>query len=504
MFARELQLSADNLIDALLGLDAGRRVQILDSGGARGTEARFLIAGFDPFEIIEARGGGLDIQSADHESARHIEATDVLRVLDERLAKYHVAHTADHSSRPVAGACIATFSYDLARRMERLRLRPPSQAAFAPAATEPDALLAFYDTLVVHDYVRSTTEVVSVKSTQRLDEVCEIINDAASSFRAQQEQGGVPDKSSPSIATSSPFFRQGSSSAVSATHLFNSTATSNFTRDEYLLAVERIKEHIAAGDIYQANLTQQLKVTLDARLSPEKIFLDLRRSHPASFAAFLHRREDVVISASPERFLRVTVEADGERIVEAWPIKGTRARGRSAAEDARLRDELQGSEKDRAENVMIVDLMRNDLGRVCRYGTVSVRELFTIQEHPTLFHLVSKVCGRLREDVTAGALLRAAFPCGSITGAPKIRAMEIIDELERAPRGLSMGAIGYFSFDGRLDLNVAIRTMVVRDRVARFNVGGGIVADSQPLLEYEESLIKARALLRALGVREDN
>ena len=152
---------------------------------------------------------------------------------------------------------------------------------------------------------------------------------------------------------------------------------------------------------------------------------------------------------------------------------------------------------------MIVDLLRNDLGRVCEYGSIEVVELCAIQEHPTLFHLVSKVRGKLRAEVTAGDLLRAAFPCGSVTGAPKIRAMEIIDEIETAPRGLSMGAIGYFSFDGALDLSVAIRTMTVMDGTARFNVGGGIVADSDPLLEYEESLIKARALLRALGVRDD-
>jgi para-aminobenzoate synthetase component 1 len=176
----------------------------------------------------------------------------------------------------------------------------------------------------------------------------------------------------------------------------------------------------------------------------------------------------------------------------------------SAAEDARLRVELQESEKDRAENVMIVDLLRNDIGRVCHYGSVAVTELFTVQEHPTLFHLVSKVRGNLREEATAGSILRAAFPCGSITGAPKIRAMEIIDELEPAPRGLSMGAIGYFSFDGAIDLNVAIRTMTIKDSLARFNTGGGIVADSNPMLEYEESLTKARALLRALDVREMN
>jgi len=188
--------------------------------------------------------------------------------------------------------------------------------------------------------------------------------------------------------------------------------------------------------------------------------------------------------------------------VEAWPIKGTRARGASAEEDARLKAELQRSAKDAAENVMIVDLLRNDLGRVCRYGSIEVAELCALQEHPTLFHLVSKVRGTLRSEVSASELLRATFPCGSITGAPKLRAMEIIDEVETTPRGLSMGAIGYFSFDGAIDLNVAIRTMVVRDGAARFNVGGGIVADSDPASEYEESLVKARALLRAL--RADN
>jgi anthranilate/para-aminobenzoate synthase component I len=190
------------------------------------------------------------------------------------------------------------------------------------------------------------------------------------------------------------------------------------------------------------------------------------------------------------------------RQVIAQPIKGTRPRGENPADDVSLRLELQSSEKDRAENVMIVDLLRNDLGRVCTYGSVVVDELCDIEQHPTLFHLVSTVRGTLRDDVTISDLIRACFPCGSITGAPKIRAMEIINEVETVPRGLSMGSIGYFGFDGSVDLNVAIRTMTIRDGVARFCVGGGIVADSIPDDEYEESLIKARALFRALGVLE--
>lgn len=272
------------------------------------------------------------------------------------------------------------------------------------------------------------------------------------------------------------------------------------TREQYLSAVRRIKEHIGAGDIYQANLTQQFSCELARGARPESVFLRLRRDHPASFAAFIRRREDAVISASPERFLRVGW-SEGERAVESWPIKGTRPRGASAEEDRALRAELLGSEKERAENVMIVDLLRNDLGRVCRYGSVRVAELCAVEEHPTLFHLVSKVKGILRQEVTAGTLLRAAFPCGSITGAPKIRAMQIIDELETERRGLSMGALGYFGFDGALDLNVAIRTMTLKGRRVRFNVGGGVVTDSEPEREYDESLLKARALFNALGVR---
>jgi para-aminobenzoate synthetase component 1 len=493
MLARELQLSADDLIDALLRLDAARRVQILDSGGARGPEARFLIAGFDPFETIEARGLALHIQVRDPLNVRQIESADVLGALDERLSKYSVSGAA-RASRPVSGACFATFSYELAHRFERLRSRSHAQAE--TNAREPDAVLSFYDTLVIHDYKRSATEVVSVAGPERLNQAWEIINESASLFQTRERRAKNDE--------SSRFFPQGSRLQDLSNNAFASTAVSNFTRDQYLTAVERIKEHIAAGDIYQANLTQQFCVRLDARLSPERVFLNLRRDHPASFAAFLRRREDVVVSASPERFLQVSLEADGGRAIEAWPIKGTRPRGLSADEDDCLRAELRASEKDRAENVMIVDLLRNDIGRVCRYGSVVVRELFTVQEHPTLFHLVSKVRGQLREEATAGSILRATFPCGSITGAPKIRAMEIIDEIEPAPRGLSMGALGYFSFDGAIDLNVAIRTMTIKDGLARFNTGGGIVADSDPALEYEESLTKARALLRALGVGEMN
>jgi para-aminobenzoate synthetase component 1 len=479
----ELPFTADELLRTLLRLAPERRVQILDSGGARGVdEARFLIAGFDPFETVEARGDELLIERRDEAPAR-VECGSLLSLLDERLARHRVRQEAQEeeqeekaSQLPFAGgACIASFAYDFARGFQRLRSRAPSSTL---AAREPDAALAFYDTLVVHDYTRGFTYLTSIAGEKQLARARAALDEARRTL-------GFDDAADEHVE-----------------RLTATRATSNFTRAEYAAAVRRIKQHIYAGDIYQANLTQQFTCPLSAGDSAERLFLRLRRAHPASFAAFLRRRGDTVISASPERFLRVSREEGAcERRVEAWPIKGTRARGRTPEEDARLREELRRSAKDAAENVMIVDLMRNDLGRVCLYGTVEVAALCEVQEHPTLFHLVSKVRGRLRAEVSAGELLRATFPCGSITGAPKLRAMEIIDDCERAPRGLSMGAVGYFSFDGRIDLSVAIRTMTVRDHLARFNVGGGIVAESDPEAEYEESLVKARALLTALGAR---
>ncbi|MDQ3650973.1 MAG: aminodeoxychorismate synthase component I [Acidobacteriota bacterium] len=480
MFLTTINFSADHLLDALLRLAPKHYVQILDSGGARDSDARFLVAGFDPFEVIEAYDDELHIRERPDNSSSESDWIDArpprvvhgsaLAMLDARLARFKVAPVPELSHLPAFGACVATFSYDLARRFARLRSHRP-----APLPTftfEPDAVFAFFDTLLIHDYARGETNVVSISGDDRIEEIIATLVGAV----------------------------DGHGSVVSKMPVDDRLASSNFTRAEYLATVRRIREHIFAGDIYQANLTQQLTCALPSGVNPEDIFRRLRRDHPASFAAFLRRREDTVVSASPERFLRVEIVDDDatERRIEAWPIKGTRPRGRDATEDARLSDELLNSEKDRAENVMIVDLLRNDLGRVCRFGSIEVAELCALQQHPTLFHLVSKVRGRLRSEVTAGDIMRAAFPCGSITGAPKLRAMEIIDAVETVPRGLSMGAIGYFSFDGRIDLSVAIRTMTIRDGTARFNVGGGIVSDSDPAEEYEESLLKARALLRAL------
>lgn len=355
-------------------------------------------------------------------------------------------------------AAVFTLSYDLGLDLNGIAGRTE--------ATEPGIYVALFDHLLVHDY------------------------DSSQTFAH-----GGPAVDSKFKALQTPFTRieKAETSAV---------PSSNFTQTEYLEVVEAIKEFIRSGETYQTNLTQQLCVPLLDGVTPQSTFLTLRRDHPAPFAAYIERDGSVVVSASPEQFLRV--ERAGEvRHITAEPIKGTRRRGKDKCEDDKLRSELLASEKDRAENTMIVDLMRNDLGRICEFGSVEVADLCRVEEHPTLFHLVSTVNGTIRKDLNYSDVIRAVFPCGSITGAPKIRTMEIIDRLEKTPRGLSMGAIGCripvgFGIPETFEMSVAIRTMVIRDRVATFNVGGGIVIDSIPEHEYDESLLKAKALLSAL------
>ncbi len=269
---------------------------------------------------------------------------------------------------------------------------------------------------------------------------------------------------------------------------------SNFSREGYCRAVEKSLEYIAAGDIYQVNISQRFSAELKTGIW--ELYRRLRHLNPAPFASFLRFPEVSVLSSSPERFLLV----EGNR-VETRPIKGTRPRGDTAAEDSALKQELINSAKDRAELLMIVDLERNDLGRVCQTGSVKVPELFCLETYATVYHLVSTVTGTLPAGKNVLDLLPAVFPGGSITGAPKIRAMEIIEELEPVRRGIYTGSLGYLDFSGRADLNIVIRTFVIKNNRVYFQVGGGIVADSQPELEYQETLDKARALLDALGIR---
>lgn len=275
--------------------------------------------------------------------------------------------------------------------------------------------------------------------------------------------------------------------------------TSTFDPSSYEDAVERVRTYIQSGEIFQANLSQRFSVPFrdDLEQSAWLLYQRLRTISPAPFASYFDFGDGVIVSISPERFLRA--HADGT--VETRPIKGTRPRGVSEAEDIAYRDELLRSEKDAAEHVMIVDVLRNDLSRVCAYGSVTVPALMAHERHPTVHHLVSTITGQLRPEATAIDLMHACFPGGSITGAPKIRAMEIIAELEPVTRGAYCGAIGYFSPTGAMDSSIAIRTCIVTNGHAYFSAGGGIVADSSPSAEYEETLVKARALFHGLTHR---
>jgi para-aminobenzoate synthetase component 1 len=268
---------------------------------------------------------------------------------------------------------------------------------------------------------------------------------------------------------------------------------SSFTHRGYLDAVTRVREYIVAGDIFQANLSQRLEAPLEE--DHWHLYRRLRDVNPAPFAAYLEFDGVHVASASPERFLQLTPSGQ----VETRPIKGTRPTGLSPQHDAALSRSLADSEKDRAENLMIVDLLRNDLSRVCRPGSVRVPELFALERYRTVHHLVSTVVGQLAPGRDATDLLAAAFPGGSITGAPKVRAMEIIAELEPSRRGVYCGSIGYLSVTGAMDTSIVIRTLVALGGRAYFQVGGGIVADSEPEQEYQETLHKARALVAALA-----
>ncbi|HEY2839024.1 MAG TPA: aminodeoxychorismate synthase component I, partial [Pirellulales bacterium] len=265
-----------------------------------------------------------------------------------------------------------------------------------------------------------------------------------------------------------------------------------FDQVSYCRLIEQCQQHILAGDVFEVCLTHRLRAPLIGR--PWELYQELRRINPAPFASYLNLPEGRVISSSPERY----VSLSSGRVAESRPIKGTRARGATPRDDARIRRELASSVKDRAENVMIVDLVRNDLGRVCKFGTVQVPELMVVEPYATVFQMVSTVRGELADGLDALDLVQASFPCGSMTGAPKIEAMKIIDRLEPVKRGVYSGAIGYFDFTGPMDLSAVIRTAVERGGVCYFNVGGAIVADSLPEAEYLETLDKARAMISAL------
>lgn len=448
----------------------------LESGGPVGEASSWTILAFDPAWRLELRGGSL----------RRIEGSREVRLDGHPLAALAAGWPepityAPTPPVPFAGGLAGYLAYDLKDWIERFPKKATRELDL------PDLSLGFYD--VVWAWNRGTGEAWAVSTGLSAGDDAERESWGRARLSAQW---GTIDAALRRHAGRPTEPISAESGEPAAAPRFR--ASSNFTRDEYLRMVGRALDHIAAGDIYQVNLAQRLLVKPAPPLP--MVYRSLREVSPAPFLASLTLAEGGIASSSPERFFRIA----GDRI-ETWPIKGTRPRGATPTEDLALADALRRSEKDRAENVMIVDLERNDLGRVAEVGSISVPSLCDVSSQSNVHHLESRVEGRLRPDVGPVDVIRALFPGGSITGAPKIRAVEIIDDLEPVRRGVYTGAIGYWDASGSCDWNIAIRTIVVAGGAASFHAGGGIVADSTPESEYEETLVKASGMLRALGAR---
>jgi para-aminobenzoate synthetase component I len=443
-----------DLVDWVAGFVDCPGLVFLDSALPHQTLGRYSFIAADPVHRLVVHGDATMIDGVPFPGSP-------FDAIDHLLARYPLAQRPDLP--PFQTGLAGQFGYGLRRHLESVPAHRRADHGF------PDLELGWYDAVVAVDHGERRAFVF------------------ASGDQAEAR-------------TAWALARLGRRTQVPAAD-WAIAAEPDLTADQYRRVVRRTIDYIEAGDIYQANITQRFQASLPPgfkRPGLERLALydALRRRNPATFAAFVDFGETALLSSSPERFLKVE---DG--MVETRPIKGTRPRGSSPTQDAALARELLASEKDRAENLMIVDLLRNDVGRVAKLGSVRVPVLIGLESYATVHHLVSVVTAELDEGKTAVDLLRVAFPGGSVTGAPKIRAMEIIAELEPTERGPYCGAIGYLSAGGAMDTNIVIRTILIdRDRIS-FQVGGGIVADSDPQAEWQESMTKAKALIETLAGR---
>lgn len=445
-------------VDAFRSLAALPHCAFLDSAMQHSELGRYSFVAADPFAM----------EVSDEETVSPLQR------LAETLASFP-AEPID-GLPPFQGGAAGLLSYDLNRTLEKI---PSPRYVDFPL---PMLAMGLYDVVLAFDHVADRGWIISQGFPETGEKRKIRAQDRAEEFlqrvRSPSRDVGL-QSSRRAIELTGPNYRIDD-------HLY-----SNFSREEYLHAIERAIEYVFAGDIFQVNLAQRLvsKSTCDA----VELYLHLRECNPATFAGFFNFGSGQIISASPERFLKVNGKA-----VEARPIKGTRQRTSQPEADLFAGSELLASEKDRAENVMIVDLMRNDLSRVCEPDSILVPQLCGIENYGYVQHLVSSVCGRLIPDRDGLNLLEAAFPGGSVTGAPKVRAMEIIAELEHHARGAYCGSLGYIGFDGSMDMSILIRTITASSGWWQFPVGGGIVAQSMPKHEYEETWHKAEGLLQAL------
>ncbi len=429
---------------------------LLDSARMDDGLGRYSYICVNPFQTLTARDGRLFIDGK-------VVKGDPFALMEELLGRNKLR--LHYGPPPFQGGAAGYIGYEMGRFLERVSVLGMDDMQL------PDLALGFYDQVIAFDGVERRAWIVG-------------------------QDMGVPDSHARLARLHAGLTAARAASAPPMLDRFDiGDWETNFSRAEYERAVSRVIDFILAGDIFQANIAQRFALALGPLFDRYGFYRRLREVNPAPFSAFLEMGEFAIASSSPERFLKM---ANGK--IEARPIKGTRPRGVNPARDAALARELMESEKDHAENVMIVDLLRNDLSRVCEDGSVEVPLLCSLESFASVHHLVSAVTGKLRSGLGPIDVLRAAFPGGSITGAPKIRAMQIIAELEPHIRGPYCGCLGYIGFDGNMDMNIAIRTIAMNARQAVFHAGGGIVADSLPAEEYAESLDKARALFTAFGL----
>jgi anthranilate synthase component 1 len=464
---KDVPADLETPVSAFLKVARGDHSFLLESveGGER--VGRYSFIGTEPYRVFKSGP-----------FADPTDGSDPLREVEEELSRYRLSHPKDtegYSSLPrFTGGAVGFLAYDVIRHFEpRVTIRASDPLGL------PEALFMFIDSLLVFDHVKHTIKVVSH---------CRLDGDVETSYRQAcwriDELAGRLTATLP--ATPYPL-------AIPSPE--DGTLQSNVERERYHQNVERCKEYIVAGDVIQVVPSQRLSRKTSAH--PFSVYRALRTVNPSPYMFYLQMGDSYLVGASPEMLVRVE---DG--IVETHPIAGTLPRGRDEDEDRVREEQLLGSEKERAEHVMLVDLGRNDIGRVSQPGTVKVRDFMVTERYSHLIHLVSRVEGKLKPDMTAYDALRACFPAGTLSGAPKIRAMEIISELESDRRGPYGGAVGYFDFSGNMDTCITIRTTAMKDGVASIQAGGGVVYDSVPDSEYQETLTKARAILTAIDQAE--
>jgi len=466
------QLMSDMLTPVLAfqRIASGPYAFLLESAAGPEKIGRYCFLGSSPFALFKSMGRKVEMQEG-----RRVSTFDVENPLDafgDYLQRFKVVHVPG-LPRFSCGA-VGYMGYDVVRFVERLPNCPKDDRGL------PDIFYMFFDEILIFDNLNKTIKVVCSQQTDGMSPeeayrtATERIDRIIGELRTHSV--GISDDIEPTGTTSLPY-------------------ESNFAREDYLRAVEKAKEYIRAGDIFQVVPSQRLKARTAAR--PFDIYRALRVVNPSPYMFHLKFGDLHLVGASPEVMVRVE-----NRRVTVRPIAGTRHRGADDQEDEALAAELLADPKERAEHIMLVDLGRNDVGRVCKYGTVKLDDVMVIEKYSHVMHIVSNVSGELRDDMTALDALKACIPAGTLSGAPKVRAMEIIDELEPTKRGPYGGAVGYFDFSGNMDTCIAIRTLILDGQTAYVQAGGGVVADSVPEREYQETLNKAMAMLRAIQVAE--